>query len=88
MNKFQNNMIGLEDEDGRVVYFSINSILGGLDAIFSMNEKINQLLAILSSDDLKMHVDFVKKLYHLSDFFKMAKRVSEQKQSTVKFTIQ
>lgn len=88
MNGYQNPMIGLEDENGKVVYFNINMILGGIDAIYKMNEKVNRLLAVLSSDDLKMHVDFVKELHHLSAFFAMAKEISEQKRATVKFEIQ
>lgn len=88
MNGYQNPMIGLEDESGKVVYFNINMILGGIDSVYKMNEKVNRLLAILSSDDLKMYVDFVKELHHLSDFFTTAKDISEQKRATVKFEIQ
>lgn len=88
MNEYQNPMIGLEDENGRVIYFNINMILGGIDSVYKMNEKVNQLLAILSSNDLKMYVNFVKELHHLSDFFTKAKEISEQKAETVKFIIQ
>ena len=88
MNGYQNPMIGLEDENGKVVYFNINMILDGINAVYKMNEKVNQLLAVLSANNLKMHVDFVKELHHLSAFFTTAKDISEQKRATVKFEIQ
>lgn len=87
MNEYKNPMIGLEDEKGRKVFFNIDMILNGIDAIYKMNEKVNQLLAILSSEDLKMFVDFVRELSQLSSFFIMAKQVSEQISDSVKCSI-